>query len=84
MKYCAYTVNSARTPTLNSANLNGNKLTLSVFDPTGKNSLKNSLITLDNQICTELIGTYDSFTCTLPKNGDNSHLLRAGSYLPVV
>lgn len=41
-------------------------------------------MTLDNQPCTELSGTMTSFTCTLPKNADNSPVLTAGSHYPVI
>ena len=41
-------------------------------------------MTLDNQPCGELSGTMTSFTCTIPKNADNSAVLTAGSHYPVI
>lgn len=59
------------------------KLTLTVANP-GTAVLADLTVTLDGQKCVNLTGTFSSFDCQLPVNGDLTPVLRAGSYLPVV
>lgn len=75
----------ASVPTISAVTLTGYTLS---FTLTGTGSLTSTMkdftITLDNQPCTNLVGTLASFTCTLPKNADNTPILTAGTYFPIV
>jgi hypothetical protein len=75
----------ASVPTITAATLTGYTLSFTLLG-TGSltSTLKDFTITLDNQPCTNLVGTLASFTCTLPKNADNTPILTAGTYFPIV
>lgn len=81
---CTYTfVNSV--PVVTGASLSGNTLSLTLTDPSVLNApLSDITVTLDNQPCTNLVGTMTSFTCDLPQNSDNTPILTAGDHLPAV
>ncbi len=79
---CTYTfINTV--PVLQSATLNGFTLSVTLTDPAALNApLSDISVKLDNQPCTNLVGTMTSFTCTLPKNSDNTPILTVGSFTP--
>jgi hypothetical protein len=81
---CTYTFLSD-VPTITSLSRTGASLTIGITSATLITATLNDLtVTLDGQICGNLIGTVDSFTCDLPKNADNTPILTAGSYYPQV
>jgi hypothetical protein len=81
---CTYTFLN-NVPTITALSLSGYKLSFTINDPSSLNPPLNDLtIILNNQKCTNLIGTFSSFTCDLPINTDNTPILVAGTYLPSV
>lgn len=81
---CTYTF-LTDLPILTSLSLSGYTLSLGLTSSTPISAtLSDLIITLDNQLCTNLIGTIDSFTCDLPFNSDNTPILTAGSHYPNV
>jgi hypothetical protein len=81
---CTYTfVNNV--PIVTAASISGYTLSLTLSDPGTLNApLTDIQVVLDNQPCTNLIGTMARFTCDLPTNSDNSPILTAGTYFPTV
>jgi hypothetical protein len=82
---CSYTFLSS-VPILTAASIvNINELQLSVTNPSNiVIPLTDLTVVMDGKICVNLTGTLASFTCKLPKNLDNTPVLTAGDYLPVV
>lgn len=81
---CTYTFLNA-VPVVQSATLTGFTLSLVLNDPGNLNAALSAItVTLDNQPCTNLVGTMTGFDCTLPKNSDNTPILTAGSHIPRV
>ena len=60
---CTYTFLTS-VPVVNSSSLSGNTLSLTLTDPGSLNAALSTItVTLDNQPCTNLVGTMTSFTC---------------------
>lgn len=60
---CTYTFLTS-VPVVNSSSLNGNTLALTLTDPGSLNAVLSTItVTVDNQPCTNLVGTMTSFTC---------------------
>jgi hypothetical protein len=81
---CTYTFLNA-VPAVQTATLAGATLSLVLTDPGNLNAALSAItVTLDNQQCTNLVGTMIGFDCTLPKNTDNTPILTAGIHIPRV
>ena len=81
---CSFEYDSSKTVTVNSADLTGNSLAVSLTIPAARRLLQ--AVTLDDisvQIaeveCGSLVGTPNNFTCLFPTNQDGSLNVPAGS-----
>jgi hypothetical protein len=73
---------------LTSNSISNSTVTLSLTDPAALNySLTNTAVKIANQPCTinsPSTSLISNFTCQLPSNPDNTPIIQAGSYTPVV
>ena len=81
---CAYNfITSA--PEVTSQSLSGAQLSIAINDVNTDNyALTNLKVKLGDQICSNLAGSFASFTCDLPQNSDNTPTMEAGSYIAEV
>lgn len=81
---CQYTFEDS-VPALTSISMTGNIVSIGLSDPSSINAaLEKLTVTIDNKPCNSLTGTMTSFTCSLPKNTDNTPMLTAGTHYPVI
>ena len=81
---CAYNFITS-VPEVTSQSLSGAQLTIAINDVNTDNyALTNLKVKLGDQICSNLAGSFASFTCDLPQNSDNTPTMEAGSYIAEV
>ena len=69
------------TPEVTANTLSSNTVSVTMTDPQAWNYPTSDLtVSVDGQPCTITGGTFTSFTCTLPTNGDGSPVLTAGDW----
>ena len=82
---CHYSFDAAKTPTVNSASLSADTLSLSVTDSGSVGfALTDLKITLNGERCNLITGTLASMTCKFTKNSVNNAALPAGTNKPIV
>lgn len=81
---CTYTF-ITNVPEIIGLSLSSNLLTIELSNPASINvSVLAFTVIFDDQPCTVLNGTIESFICALPQNTDGTPIITAGSNIPSV